>query len=251
MSYAKRVWLTVLAVSLGAGPVSADIPEKFTNLKELNPEISRDELIATMRQFSTALGVRCNFCHMQAENSDELDFAADGKEEKDAARVMMRMTKVINGDWISKVAEEGHPSVQVECVTCHRGQPHPRLIEDVLADAYTAGGFDSLQTKYAELRNRYYGSQTFDFSDRMLSELGHQIGGDDASIPVRLAELNVQWSPESSMAYVYLAMAHSEADDVEQAKADIAKALELDPKNRWAMRLREQLDAPPGQHDEH
>jgi hypothetical protein len=52
----------VLAVGLLAGafasPALAQIPTKFTNLEVLPKDIPRAELIATMRGFAGALGVR-------------------------------------------------------------------------------------------------------------------------------------------------------------------------------------------------
>src|SRR5688500_19371611 len=43
-------------------PVIAN-PE-FKNLQVLPPDITRDQLMATMRSFTRGLGVRCNHCHV-------------------------------------------------------------------------------------------------------------------------------------------------------------------------------------------
>ena len=37
---------------------------EFHNLKVLPPNITHDELIATMRGFARSLGTRCNHCHV-------------------------------------------------------------------------------------------------------------------------------------------------------------------------------------------
>ena len=56
----------------------------------------------------------CGFCH------EGEDYASDAKPAKNAARLMLRMTRHINADWTSHVKESG-----VTCFTCHRGQPVP------------------------------------------------------------------------------------------------------------------------------
>jgi hypothetical protein len=97
---------------------------EFHNLKVLPQNITHDELIATMRAFSRSLGVKCDHCHAAAPagSKDHLDFASDAKPEKDVARAMMRMTRQVNADYISKVNEHG---TTVTCYTCHRGKVVP------------------------------------------------------------------------------------------------------------------------------
>jgi len=100
---------------------------QFHNLKVLPVNISHDELIATMRGFSRALGVRCDFCHAAgapaADGKEQLDFPSDAKPEKNVARQMVLMVKKINGDYISKV--EPKMDNPVTCGTCHRGHSEP------------------------------------------------------------------------------------------------------------------------------
>ena len=93
---------------------------EFENLQLFPKNIARADLIARMKIFSRSLGVHCNFCHEGEEGA--LDFASDAKDEKRNARVMMRMTRAINEEYISKV--EGHGTV-VDCYTCHRGHTVP------------------------------------------------------------------------------------------------------------------------------
>jgi photosynthetic reaction center cytochrome c subunit len=56
----------------------------------------------------------CGFCHVAG------DYASDAQPAKQAARIMLRMTRHINADWRSHVGAAG-----VTCFTCHRGQPVP------------------------------------------------------------------------------------------------------------------------------
>jgi hypothetical protein len=58
-----------------------------------------------------ALGVRCNFCHIQG------DFSLDDKPEKKTARTMIHMTGDIN--------TRNFGVMTVTCYTCHRGSPAP------------------------------------------------------------------------------------------------------------------------------
>ena len=113
----------------------------FRNLQVLPHDISRDELLAVMRGFTRSLGVKCNHCHVVTATTpkEELDFPSDAKEEKRVARVMVRMTRQINEEWLERVEEaEGHedeaaaPSAEpaqprVACWTCHRGKTEPEM----------------------------------------------------------------------------------------------------------------------------
>ena len=60
----------------------------------LPADASRAEVVRVMRGFASALGVRCNHCHVgeNSANLDNYDFAADTKAPKRAARAMMQMT---------------------------------------------------------------------------------------------------------------------------------------------------------------
>jgi len=100
---------------------------QFHNLQVLPVNISHDDLIATMRGFTRALGTRCDHCHAAGppapDGREQLDFPSDAKPEKKTARTMLRMVRAINGDYISKVDTE--KKNQVTCGTCHRGHVIP------------------------------------------------------------------------------------------------------------------------------
>jgi hypothetical protein len=123
----------VLAAGLFAsGLVYAQIPDKFTNLKVLPKDISKQELQSTMRGFAFALSVRCEHCHVEKKAPDKgLDFAADDKDAKKTARVMLQMVAAVNHDYISKVPKTA--PIQVQCVTCHHGLTQPQPLNAVLA----------------------------------------------------------------------------------------------------------------------
>ncbi len=93
-------------------PLAKDIHQNVQVLGDLNAlDFSR-----LMQAISTwvAPDVGCEYCH----NTDDL--ASDEKYTKVVARRMLQMTRRINSDWKSHVANTG-----VTCWTCHRGQPVP------------------------------------------------------------------------------------------------------------------------------
>jgi hypothetical protein len=108
-----------------AAPPVAD-SASYHNLQVLPANITHDQLIGIMRSFTKALGTRCDHCHVNTPGGGErdFDFASDAKPEKKAARVMLKMVRTINNDYIQKVDAHGEA---VMCVTCHRGRTIPDL----------------------------------------------------------------------------------------------------------------------------
>ena len=97
---------------------------EFHNLQVLPPNITHDELIATMRGFARGLGTRCDHCHVANPevSKEQFNFASDAKPEKKVARTMLRMVRDINANYVSKVNAHGET---VACFTCHRGRTVP------------------------------------------------------------------------------------------------------------------------------
>ena len=95
--------------------------QQFKNIQVLK-DIPADELVPTMQFIAGALGVDCEFCHVQHAMDK------DDKKEKQTARKMMAMELTLNADQF-----EGH--VTVTCFTCHRGSPHPIGIPILSAEA--------------------------------------------------------------------------------------------------------------------
>jgi len=73
-------------------------PDKPKNLSVLQKTITAKELAATMRGFTSALGVRCDYCHVGEEGKDlrEYDFPSDAKPAKAKARTMFTMVNAVN-----------------------------------------------------------------------------------------------------------------------------------------------------------
>jgi len=98
-----------------------------TNLQVLPKDISSPDLMALMRGYTKALGVECEFCHAQDQQTHRLNFASDAKPDKAIARTMISMTQEINGKYLSKVNDPDATAADktVTCGTCHRGNTMP------------------------------------------------------------------------------------------------------------------------------
>jgi hypothetical protein len=114
----------------------AQPPFKPVNLKILPKEISRNELIQTMRGFAMSLGVRCPACHAGQEGQMP-DFASDEKPMKNRARTMMLITQDLNKNQIPKLQLGTDKEHKVTCWTCHRGKQVPET--EVQMPAHTEG----------------------------------------------------------------------------------------------------------------
>jgi len=234
--------IRALALLLVPAASSAQVPEKFTNLKVLPRDIHRSDLVGIMRGFSFSVGVRCEYCHAaQQDGKAGLDYASDAKEPKRTARVMMQMVEVINRDHLSRL---GKPSpVQVECTTCHRGIPVPRTVNAVLAEKLEQTGVPEATALYRELRKKHYGSAAYDFSETPLNILSETLlakskAGEAAAMMELNAELN---HPLSGWGLAVLAMAHRGSGARDKAILDYQRILELNPKDDWARQQLEEL----------
>ncbi len=83
-----------------------------TNLKVLKATTSA-EVVQIMRTFTTGLGVKCSYCHVEG------NFASDDNPKKAVARRMIQMAMEINSKF-----PDG--KMHVTCYTCHRGETEPK-----------------------------------------------------------------------------------------------------------------------------
>ena len=115
---------------LGAGALAQQGPrrgpplEKPTNLQVLPKDISTQDLLKTMHGFTVDLGVRCTFCHAEDPQTHRINFALDTKPEKNTARVMIRMTRAINTQYLATLPGG---EAKASCYTCHRGSSMPEM----------------------------------------------------------------------------------------------------------------------------
>lgn len=121
--------------SAGQAAQKSPIPDKFTNLQVLPKDITKQQLVQTMRGFAMSTGTRCIACHVSSDPEDKqgndlskFNFADDSKTNKKIARIMIEMTMQINKESLPKVVALGEKPEEVgpvTCFTCHQGQRHP------------------------------------------------------------------------------------------------------------------------------
>ena len=113
--FAISILGTVLAIGFFVVPTGSSSPRpqdkksSFENIKVMN-DMSDAEVMAAMRQWQDELGTNCSFCHAGA------DFPSEDNPKKQTARVMFKMLKQINKDFL-----EGKGS----CATCHNSATKP------------------------------------------------------------------------------------------------------------------------------
>jgi tetratricopeptide (TPR) repeat protein len=235
--------VAVLLVTAGA---SAQIPDKFTNLRVLPKETTHDQLVQTMRSFANALGVRCSHCHVNTKPEDlkTFDFASDDKETKRVARVMMRMTGEINSHLLPETGRT--PLRTVECMTCHHGLARPEQLIDALDATVKKDGVDAALKQYSELREKYYGQAAYDFSMRSLNMLAEKLEhakNVDAAIAVQ--EFNVKVNPGIASSHILLADLYLDKGDRAAARANFEKAVALAPEDAYYKRRLQEMSASP------
>jgi tetratricopeptide (TPR) repeat protein len=221
---------------------AGQVPQTFTNLQVLPKDIPRAELVATMRGFAGALGVRCTHCHVGPDNLEGMDFASDDKEKKRAARVMLRMVRAINADYLAKLPDADGRE-QVGCITCHRAAARPpKPLEEILHATVVARGATAGLEEYEKYRGEFYGSGLYDFRERTLNVVGtrlrEQKRGADAKT---VFEKNLERYPKSPVALTNLGQIAAESGDKAAALAYFTRALEVDPKNEFVRGLLDKL----------
>ncbi len=217
-----------------ASDTRKDIFSEPENLKVFPEAIKPEQLKAAMKTFSMSLGLRCNACHVgeSGEPLQSYDFASDDKKLKLKARMMMEMVQNINSVQLEKLDEiEKSAKTRVTCMTCHRGQENPKLIQRVLDDEMQKTGVQGAIDKYLELRKQYYGSHTFDFSERVLPMFADEYLKGDQNIKnaIKLLETNLTYYPESFMGNYSLAKNYDANGDSVKAIVAYKKALQLNP----------------------
>jgi hypothetical protein len=224
----------ILLAAAVVNSATAQVPDTFTNLHVFPADISRGELIGTMRDITGALGVRCNHCHVGPDNLQGMDFATDEKATKRTARAMLKMVKAINGTYLSAI-ETGRPAkAEVQCQTCHHGLAVPAQIGDVVMHALESDGVGAAMKSYRELREKHYGSDAYDFSQTPINSLAEDLarsGKLDESLA--LLRMNVELHPDDS----YTRAMHGEIlkamGRMDEAVEAYRKAVELDPDSNW------------------
>ena len=243
----RAFWPWLILAAAVSGRVSGQAPGKFppdslVNTKVIPRSTPVIQVVGAMRNFTSALGVRCPFCHVGIEGMplDSFDFASDQKRTKLVARQMMLMVGEINRR-LDTIPGRTTPGLQVTCATCHRGANRPMPLSSLIADAATAAGADSAVRAYRALRERYYGRDTYDFGEQSLNiaafRLGRATRFDEA---LAILTLNEQIFPASSAMYVFRGNITLMRGDTTAAAAAFREAVRRDSTNMEARgRLRD------------
>lgn len=178
-----------------------------------------------MQAIAQGLGVNCQYCHVAARGS------GTPEPKKDIARQMIAMT----GDLNTKIQEiTGKPATEatrIQCVTCHRGVPIPKQLTEIILRTLNESGAAAAVAQYRELRNQFYGRQSYDFGEETLLTVAQQVTQRKPDDAIALLKLNLEFYPKSSRGLSALAFAYTRKLDDASAIATLEKALELDPDN--------------------
>jgi len=241
---ARMVLAVFVLAALLAGAAQAEIPDTYTNLKVFPKDVGKRALVGAMRDFCSALGVRCTFCHVQKTpgDFDSIDWASDEMENKVIARGMMTMAQKINSELLP--AATGEPGGLVRCITCHRGLEDPRTLEVVLLDTIEKDGVDVGIARYLELDEKYYGTGSYDFSPSTLTEVAEVLAQNrgDMDGAAQIIDLAAEQNPDDVVTQVMRSQIYLFKGDKEAAIASARRALELDPENEQARKILDQLD---------
>jgi len=246
-----RVFSVLCLMVLMSSGGRAQIPDEFTNLKVLSKDISKQELMGTMRGYASALDVACNHCHV-GEDPDSLegyDFASDEKETKRVARVMIGMTTEINNSFMPKTERE--EPVEVSCATCHRGVQRPEPIEKIFLMQAEEEGLEAAIAEYRQLRDKHYGSAAYDFSASSLDGVTEYLAMQRADFAGAKAvnDLNLEFYPDSGYTLFLRARLQFREGDRDGAIATLERAIKHNPDMDWLEKqLEEVKNAPMGPH---
>jgi hypothetical protein len=225
-----------------AGGQRAGGPPPMTNLQILPKDSSREQVLTTMAAFTAALGVQCNYCHVQEGRGGRNDMAADEKPTKKAARAMMLLARDINTKLPEALGKSADATTRVGCATCHRGIPIPKQITDIMTEAAAGGGATAGIAKFKELREKFYPGQSYDFGETTMLTMSQRANtagkADDA---LAYLQANVEYWPKSVRTYSAMAQLKTAKGDKAGAIAAMEKVLEIDPNNAQAKAQLENL----------
>lgn len=231
------------SLALAQAPFSAagqPLPEKMTNLQYFPKNATAASVVSTMIAFDESLGITCEYCHVQKPDG-KFDFASDEMRAKVVARRMLLFRDSINTILPQVVDKMNVPpntpdsSIRVLCSTCHRGMPIPKQLTTLVTEAEAHGGAVAGLAKFKELRAKYYGGPSYDFSeDSLVWVAGRSLDAGKPDDAMLYLQANLQYFPKSSETYEAMGQLESVKGDKDGAIKDLEKALELDPNNAVA-----------------
>ena len=236
-----RLRIVGILIAAAASTASAQVQGKFPPDSLINTQVIPKstpvmELVGTMRNFTSALGVRCQFCHVGSEGQPlgEFDFASDQKRNKIVARQMMRMLAEVNKR-LDTIPAKPQPAFSATCMTCHRGVSRPVPLSQLIQEATVSVSADSAINAYKALRARYYGRDAYDFTESSLNVAAFRAaraGKPDEAL--KLLTYNEGLFPNSSGMSVFKGNILLMKGDTTAAKAAFREAIRRDSTNNEA-----------------
>ena len=217
-----RVWICAATLAVAASPAVA---------QDAAPASTPRRPVPDMQTVAKALGVECAYCHA-GQRGDAPPVAQSGKPRLAIALEMIDMTAELNARVQAAVDKDVAATTRVECVTCHRGVAIPRQLADILLDATIKQGPEAAVTTYRDLRARYYGGQSYDFSEGALLAVADRLSQSRPAAAVALADLDLEFNPRSARAYLIRGIAQSRTlATIDLAIASFKQVLEIEPEN--------------------
>jgi hypothetical protein len=220
-----------LAIAQGRFP-----PDSLINVQVLPEDLTPIQVIGQMRNYTGALGVRCQYCHVGEEGRDlaTFDFVSDDKRPKRVAREMIRMVQMINGRLDSLPGREAD-GLQVTCNTCHRGVTRPVPLSTLLADVARSSGADSAVRAYRGLRERYNNSGAYDFREGSVNSAAFALATSmHFAEALVLLDFNETLYPNSSVMSVFRGNILLRRGDTTAAATAFREAIRRDSSNSEA-----------------
>ncbi len=195
--------------------------------------------VPDMQAIASGLGVKCEFCHMGPRGAET--GTANAPSKMAVARAMIAMTRDLNARISEATGKSRADATQVTCVTCHRGVTIPGQLSDIVAKMALEQSPDAAVAQYKDLRQRYYGGQSYDFREETLLHAAQLVVRINPPASIPLLRLNLEYYPQSVQSYIQIAYAYTRKLDDEAAIAALEKALEIEPENGVVKGQLEQL----------
>lgn len=207
------------------------------------PVFAQDAMV-NMQEIAQALGVECSYCHARMGGQTAqppADGSSSASSKMAIAGAMIQMTRDLNAKILAATGKSAAEAARVQCVTCHRGVTIPGQLSDIIAKTAVRTSPEAAVTQYRELRTRYYGRDTYDFSEESLLNAAQQIVRVKPAASIPVLRLNLEFYPKSVRSYTQIAYAYTRSLDDEAAISALEKAIEIEPENGVVKGQLEQL----------
>jgi hypothetical protein len=201
--------------------------------------------VANMQEIAQGLGVKCEYCHagMGRGGGPAVPARVEGQAPSrvEIGRGMIATTREINEKIVAATGKAPTEVTRVTCITCHRGVPIPGQLSDIIAKTAVEKGPDAAVAQYRDLREQFYGRQSYDFGEETLLTSAQQVVRVKPPSSIPLLRLNLEFYPKSVRSYTQIAFAYTRSLDDEAAITTLEKALEIEPDNGMIKGQLEQL----------